>query len=1069
MADNNTVILRVQLDEAGTEKKLQEVTLAIEQTTKAQAALKAERKAGLVTDEQFAKQSVDLATRLKGQRAEYAANTKNLELYRTATGDLANTYKGTQAQLSLAQRQFQLLEGSQDNSSESAKELGKTIDGLRNTLKATDETQSLFVRNIGNYPKNGNESLEKLVQQLVSLQEEQKRYVMGSEQEVQVRQRIGFFQQAAAQAGAKEGKTYEETTDFVRQYGEAIRPATADLIALTEAQQQAAQSGEATGEAMAQIGFKIGQAEKSIKEATDALKEVPEVAAEGAKETKGLGAGLLEAAQSSDVLGGAVEVLSGAKEKYTTAVNLAKAATAAEVGVLGLLKLALLATGIGIFVVVLGSVVAFLTKTQAGTDFLSRKMAALGAVVRIISNLFVDLGGKIFAAAENPKQAFSDLVTFIETNLGNRLKAFGVLLDAIRNRDFTKLADGVVQLGTGITDATAKAKAFAQQVDAAATAGERLAQMERDLLRAQNDNIATNKTLLNEVERLKNVRDNEFNNIQVRKKANEDAYKVELQREKELTNIAQQQIDVLAKKLALEGGRGRNEELFADLQRARNELKDIQEDAAGKQNELITNRYQLEQEVLDKAIERRAQANALEVALLNRQLAQVQVNSDKELSLRQQLLNKGHEAEINVKNLTVKQKQAIDVKYETDSQKLLLDTAKARMLASYEAEAATIAAELTLVKVGTDQETALRREAIDAQLRKELAALDQRRDNAAQEALLRGNAAQALNDLNYGAALVKLDRFLGAQRNALDENFAAARISEKEYNDAVIISEQLAAGSRLQLAREFKQDTVQLEAQAAAAKIAGIKKVGDAERAEQAKRMAQAQSLAEGITSLFAETVSTTGATLEDFARKSLILLIDTIEKQVIASQIKIIAESLASADSIATFGISGLVKSAAIIGLVVAATETLKSKLQPTTSQFAGGTVLGGASHAHGGVQLYSRAGHHFGEAEKDEIILSKGVWQNPLLRPLASQLNVMGGGQPLVPNFPTPRMALGGVAQPLILEQLKGQVGQGIDYSQLGKVLADELRANPPRNVWSDFESASKRNAETKRLGNS
>jgi hypothetical protein len=431
------------------------------------------------------------------------------------------------------------------------------------------------------------------------------------------------------------------------------------------------------------------------------------------------------------------------------------------------------------------------------------------------------------------------------------------------------------------------------------------------------------------------------------------------------------------------------------------------------------------------------QVAALEQLALDRQILRVKAGSEEELALQQEKLTVQRNLELAAVGLTLRQTQAIREKYQADVTKLEVDAIKARALAAYDAELASVQAELTVVKRGTDQETELRREAIDTQLAKELAALDKRKDNAAQENLLRANATNAVNDLNYNAALVKLDRFLAAQRSALDESFAANRISEKEFNDAVIISDQLAAGSRLQLAREFKKDTVQLEAQAAAAKIAGIKKVGDAEREEQAKRVAQAHELAEGITSLFAETVSTTGATLEDFARKSLILLINSIEKTVIAAQIEIIAKAFASADSIASFGVAGVAKSAAIIGLVVAATETLKSQLQPPPSQFAEGTVLGGVSHANGGVQLYSRSGHHFGEAEKDEIILTKGVFQSPVLRPLASALNVLGGGRALVPNQPSAHMALGGIAKPLVMQQLRGQSGAPIDYERLARVM--------------------------------
>jgi len=50
-----------------------------------------------------------------------------------------------------------------------------------------------------------------------------------------------------------------------------------------------------------------------------------------------------------------------------------------------------------------------------------------------------------------------------------------------------------------------------------------------------------------------------------------------------------------------------------------------------------------------------------------------------------------------------------------------------------------------------------------------------------------------------------------------------------------------------------------------------------------------------------------------------------------------------------------------------------------------ARGMVLRGPSHRHGGIPI---------EAEGDEIILTKGVYRNPHLRRVASELNVAGGG---------------------------------------------------------------------------
>lgn len=1153
VSDNqNVVLLRVELSEGKTEERLKQLVLDLEKTKNAQLLLNNSRKLGNVDADTYAAKTVELTNRLTLQRAEQSRLTKDLQLFRDANEGVGTSYKNLQASLSLAQRQFQQLDGSADNSTEATQALSKTIEGLRTTLRATDETQKNFARGIGDYPKNGSEGLEKLVQQLVSLQEEQKRYVMGSEQEIQVRQRIGFFQQAAAQAGAKENRSYEETTNFIKQYGEAIRPATADLIKLTEQQEQLAASGGEVTEEVRKIGFQISALGKQIKDTPAELPEIkvptgsleelaqglvkireqqkgvatdsaafkqaereikayeaaavtagaevglsydqakkrldqytaqvqPLVAAlvkleaeqaevakgseaytklqtrittatqaldKAAKPTKGLSGGLLEAARNSDTLGGAVGKATEYQEKFSQAQALAKIAIGGNVTALGALRLALIASGLGLAVVVLGSLVAFLTKTAAGTAILNRVMGQFGAVVKLVTNLAADFGEKLVKAADNPKQAFSDLVDFIGTNLMNRVKAFGVLVDGIKSGNISKIADSFIQAGTGITEGTAKIKSFGAEVSAAADAGARLSAMQRQLERDTNDNIDTNKRLLNEVERLRNVRDNEFNTLAVRQKANENAYKVEMQREQALVKVAREKIAVAQLALDQAGGRGRSEELFKELQDARNELKGVQEDAAGKQNELITNRFQLTKDGLDKEKEATAKsldarialrkdALALEAQLLDRQLKQVQVNSDQELSLLQQKLRNGYEAELNVKALMASAKKVIDAKYESESSKLLLDSLKARAQASYEAEAANINRDLLLVKSGTDQETELRREAIRNQLAADLAKLDRLKDNAQQEALLRATADKALNDVNYSAALTKLDRFLQGSRNALEQSHAAGKLSEEKYNDAVIISDQLAAGSRLQLAREFKQETVQLEQQATAAKIAGIKKVGDAQRAEQAERVAQAQALAEGLTSLFAETVSTTGATLESFFAKSLILLIDSIEKEIIGAQIKILVKSFTESDSIATFGATGALRAAAIIGLVTAATETLKAKLQPTPQQFAQGGIAYGPSHENGGIPLYYRGRPAGIEIEGMEPVLTANVTRNPLLLSLASTVNQLAGGRALAPNLPRPYMALGGVAQPLVLSQLKGSAGEGINYTRLAQEL--------------------------------
>ncbi len=94
---------------------------------------------------------------------------------------------------------------------------------------------------------------------------------------------------------------------------------------------------------------------------------------------------------------------SGAQKAVAVTTNLTSAA-------LRILKVALIATGIGAIVVLLGSLVAFFSKTQKGADFVSKAMAGLGAVVDVLIDRLSKVGGafvKLFSG--DFSGAFDDL------------------------------------------------------------------------------------------------------------------------------------------------------------------------------------------------------------------------------------------------------------------------------------------------------------------------------------------------------------------------------------------------------------------------------------------------------------------------------------------------------------------------------------------------------------------------------------------------------------------------------------------------------------------------------------
>lgn len=75
-----------------------------------------------------------------------------------------------------------------------------------------------------------------------------------------------------------------------------------------------------------------------------------------------------------------------------------KAATVATAGLsaaMKVLKIALVSTGIGAIVVVLGSLISYLSRTQEGTETLSRAFAGLKAALDVILDRFANFGGSL--------------------------------------------------------------------------------------------------------------------------------------------------------------------------------------------------------------------------------------------------------------------------------------------------------------------------------------------------------------------------------------------------------------------------------------------------------------------------------------------------------------------------------------------------------------------------------------------------------------------------------------------------------------------------------------------------
>ena len=140
--------------------------------------------------------------------------------------------------------------------------------------------------------------------------------------------------------------------------------------------------------------------------------------------------------------------LNGVKTAFAKVIPMAKA-------MFGSIKAGLISTGIGAFVVAIGSLMTFFTKTKRGAEMLERATAGLGAAFGVITDRMSALGEGLVNVFTNPQEAVKNLWETIKTNLINRVEgimlqfeALGTVIQAALNLDFDEIKKGMGDFGT---------------------------------------------------------------------------------------------------------------------------------------------------------------------------------------------------------------------------------------------------------------------------------------------------------------------------------------------------------------------------------------------------------------------------------------------------------------------------------------------------------------------------------------------------------------------------------------------------------------------------------------------
>jgi hypothetical protein len=270
---------------------------------------------------------------------------------------------------------------------------------------------------------------------------------------------------------------------------------------------------------------------------------------------------------------------------------------------LGVLKTALIATGIGALVVALGSLVSYFTKTQRGADFLSKTMAGFKAIISVLTDRFSALGEIIFKAFSNPKQAIADLWEAIKTNIVNRFeglielfRAVGNGLESLWKRDMaglkqaaTETGAALVQMTTGLDETQQKKVAdsirgVVTEIKEESRAAMELAKARQELEKREILFIETESRLRAEIDKNRLAEKDYQLSTEERLEANIKANNLVLQLEKQRKELQTERVRIMQQEINL------GESMNADLKSLAEEkakLNQIEGEAARMQRELL--------------------------------------------------------------------------------------------------------------------------------------------------------------------------------------------------------------------------------------------------------------------------------------------------------------------------------------------------------------------------------------------------------------------------------------------------------------------------------------------------
>ena len=634
-------------------------------------------------------------------------------------------------------------------------------------------------------------------------------------------------------------------------------------------------------------------------------------------------------------------------------------------------------TGIGVFLLVLGSVISYFTSTNEGGKILKQGLAGLGAVVTTVANLVTGAGKGLVQAFKDPKVALQDLMGFLKDQVVNRLASFGVIIDGIRNRDFKKITDGIIQFNLGITNGTDKLNGFGNGIADAVTQAANLEAQFQALKKSRAKLEADEILEKGRVEEL--IRLSKDRTVSASQRLNQlrEAGKLEGELSAKSLKQTTDELNAIKQRNAAKGLSRTADE----IQEERDKQKEYNNTVVERNNTLATIKARQSRFILEERAELAKDQKERKDAALARRTDAVKA---KQTEVEQQLLEvaKGTAAE-----LVLLQRK--------------IDLAAALTLASEK----KTAADRTLILATAEAE----KQQLQADFNAKAIEAAKKHDAT--------TVAEATRE--YAESLQLLENYLNDKRAAIERDYAAGKISENQYQKQLNALEKAGLDAQRVVNTDYRKDNAKANKSAADLEIKENNRVkNEKKKIEATKQGIQEKAVEAGIAASDA-IIGALGAESE----AGQVAL--AIKKTLALAEIGINLQKQLSANAVASASITAEVPAPA--GPILAAAYLA----------VADAFSIAGAAAGAAAVLKFNTGGMVPGTGSTDtvpamltpgEVVMNQQASQT--FTPLLSYLNTISGGKSFGPASSND----GGLAA----RQAGG--GGLIDYDQLATALSKQ-----------------------------